>query len=211
MSAATSNRDRILDAANEICAERGLEGLSVRAIAARAGLSTIGVYSHFNGKRGILAALFADGFARLGEAAQRAADNAPTERLLEVVVNGYIDFHRDHAAHYRLMFGMDRSQLGNEAALQQIASASIEKLASSIARLLPPGRPADEAVMQAFRVWTLMHGHVTLRENGWFYKLSDRHWRLEVVQAVQQLLIGFHSHNPGQAISPTTWQNSPSA
>lgn len=211
MSAATGNRDRILDAANQIFAERGLEGLSVRAIAARAGLSTIGVYSHFHGKRGILAALFAEGFDRLGQAAQQAAENAPTEQLLEVVVNSYIDFHRNHAGHYKLMFGMDRNQLGNEEALQQIASASIEKLANSIARLLPPGQPADGAVMQAFRVWTLMHGYVTLRENGWFQKLTDRNWRLEVVQAVQQLLTDFGSHNSGQSISPEPLQSSPSA
>lgn len=191
MSSATGNRQRILDAASAIFSESGLEGLSVRAIAARAGLSTMGVYSHFQGKSGILAALFVDGFTRLGEAARRAGENTPTERLLDVVVNGYIDFHRDHAAHYKLMFGVDRSQLGNDEALQQTASASIEKLAGSIERLLPPGQPADLALMQAFRVWTLMHGYVTLRETGWFHHLSDTEWRAEVVSAVRQTLAGF--------------------
>lgn len=193
MSSATDNRQRILNAAHAIFMESGLEGLSVRAIAVRAGLSTIGVYSHFKGKRGVLAALFADGFTRLGEAARRATENAPTERLLDVVVNGYIDFHRDHAAHYKLMFGLDRSHLGDEEALQEIANISIEKLAGSIARLLPAGQPADVSLMQAFRVWTLMHGHVSLREAGWFNHLSDLEWRDEVVEAVKQLLLGFTS------------------
>ena len=194
MSSATDNRQRILNAANAIFMESGMEGLSVRAIAARAGLSTIGVYSHFKGKRGILAALFADGFTRLGEAARRAAENAPTERLLEVVVNGYIDFHRDHAAHYKLMFGMDRSQLDDEESLHEIASISIEKLAGSIARLLPASQPADVALMQAFRVWSLMHGYVSLRETGWFHHLDDLEWRDEVTQAVKQLLLGFNAN-----------------
>lgn len=191
MSSATDNRQRILDAANSIFAEGGLDGLSVRAIAARAGLSTIGVYSHFKGKRGILAALFVDGFSKLGEAARRAAENAPTERLLAVVVNGYIDFHRDHAAHYKLMFGLDRSHLGDDEALHEIANISIEKLAGSIARLLPAGQPAEIALRQAFRVWTLMHGYVSLREAGWFHDLSDLEWRDEVARAVKQLLSGF--------------------
>lgn len=191
MPSATDNRQRILNAAHAIFMESGMDGLSVRAIAARAGLSTIGVYSHFKGKRGILAALFADGFTRLGEAARRAAENAPTERLLEVVVNGYIDFHRDHGAHYKLMFGIDRSQVGNDEVLYQLASASIEKLARSMARLLPADQPADIALMQAFRVWTLMHGYVSLRESGWFRHLGDLEWRNEVAQAVKQLLLGF--------------------
>lgn len=211
MSSATDNRQRILDAANSIFAEGGLDGLSVRAIAARAGLSTIGVYSHFKGKRGILAALFVDGFSKLGEAARRAAENAPTERLLAVVVNGYIDFHRDHAAHYQLMFTMDRTQLGDAAALHQIASASIEKLAASIERLLPPDRPADLALRQAFRVWSLMHGYVTLRDSGWFHHLGETEWRAEVVVAVQQLLIGFQAHLPDRAISPPLCRSSPTA
>lgn len=191
MPSATDNRQRILNAANAIFLESGMEGLSVRAIAARAGLSTIGVYSHFKGKPGVLAVLFADGFARLGEAAGRAAENTPTERLPEAVVNGYINFHRDHAAHYKLMFGGDRGQIGDEEALYQIASVSIEKLAGSIARLLPADQPADMALMQAFRVWTLMHGYVSLRESGWFRHLSDLEWRNEVAQAVKQLLLGF--------------------
>ena len=168
-----------------------MEGLSVRAIALRAGLSTIGVYSHFKGKRGVLAALFADGFARLGEAARRATENVPTERLLDVIVNGYINFHRDHSAHYKLMFGLDRSHLGDEEALQEIANISIEKLAGSIARLLPADQPAEIALRQAFRVWTLMHGYVSLREAGWFHDLSDLEWRDEVARAVKQLLSGF--------------------
>ena len=191
MSSATDNRQRILNAAHAIFMERGMEGLSVRAIALRAGLSTIGVYSHFKGKRGVLAALFVDGFTRLGEAARRATEDAPTERLLDVIVNGYINFHRDHSAHYKLMFGLDRSHLGDDEALHEIANISIEKLAGSIARLLPADQPADIALRQAFRVWTLMHGHVSLREAGWFHHLSDLEWRDEVARAVKQLLSGF--------------------
>lgn len=197
MSSATDNRERILEAANAIFSECGLEGLSVRAIAARAGLSTIGVYSHFKGKPGIIAALLIDGFVRLGEAAQWAAQNASTEELLKAVVNGYIDFHRDNSAHYKLMFGMDRTQFGDNETFRQIAAGSIEKLANSIERLLPSDQPADLALTQAFRVWTLMHGYVTLRDMGWFQHLNEQEWRNEVVAAVKQMLVGLTSpaHN----------------
>ena len=190
MSTDSDNRQRILDAAHAIFAESGLAGLSVRAIAARAGLSTIGVYSHFKGKGGILLALYADGFARLGEAADippRVADGAD---LVELLVNRYVDFHRDHRAHYDLMFGMDRSQLGEQAALGLIARASIERLAGTLSRLLPAGQPPGLALTVAMRVWVLMHGYVTLREMARVRGMDDVDWRAEIVAAVRQLLAG---------------------
>lgn len=190
MSTDSDNRQRILDAAHAVFAESGLAGLSVRAIAARAGLSTIGVYSHFKGKRGILLALYADGFARLGDAADIPPEVAGDADLVALLVNRYIDFHRDHGAHYQLMFGMDRSLLGDVAAAGSIAKASIERLAATLSRLLPPDLPAGAALTVTFRVWVLMHGYVTLRGMAGFRMMSDAEWRAEVVAAVRQLLSG---------------------
>lgn len=190
MSTDSDNRQRILDAAHAIFAESGLAGLSVRAIAARAGLSTIGVYSHFKGKRGILLALYADGFARLGDAADIPPQLADGADLVTLLVNRYIDFHRDHRAHYQLMFGMDRGQLGDGAALGPIAKASIERLATTLSRLLPSDQPPGLAVTVAFRVWVLMHGYVMLRDMTRFRSMDDHEWRGEVVGAVRQLLAG---------------------
>ncbi|MBN8483647.1 MAG: TetR/AcrR family transcriptional regulator [Sphingomonadales bacterium] len=190
MSTDSDNRQRILDAAHAIFAESGLAGLSVRAIATRAGLSTIGVYSHFKGKRGILLALYADGFARLGDAADIPPQVADGADLVPLLVNRYIDFHRDHPAHYQLMFGMDRSQLGDAAMVGSIAKASIERLAATLSRLLPGNLPADAALTVTFRVWVLMHGYVSLREMAGFRMMSDDEWRGEVIAAVRQLLSG---------------------
>jgi AcrR family transcriptional regulator len=191
MSTHSDNRQRILDAAHAIFAESGLAGLSVRAIAVRAGLSTIGVYSHFKGKRGILLALYADGFARLGDAADIPAQAADDSDLVALLVNRYIDFHRNHRAHYHLMFGMDRNELGDSDTLGPIAKASIERLAATLGRLLPADQPSDLALAMAFRVWVLMHGYVTLGEMARFRMMDEAEWRDEVVGAVCQLLAGF--------------------
>lgn len=190
MSTDSDNRQRIMDAAQAILAESGLAGLSVRAIATRAGLSTIGVYSHFKGKRGILLALYADGFARLGDAADVPPQVADGDDLVALLVNRYIDFHRDHPGHYQLMFGMDRDQLGDAAVTGPIAKASIERLAGTLRRLLPPDLPPDAALTVTFRVWVLMHGYVTLRDMAGFRMMPDAEWREEVVAAVRQLLSG---------------------
>ena len=50
-------KENILQAASELFLEGGSAALSVRAIARRAGVSTMGIYSHFEGKQGSLDAL----------------------------------------------------------------------------------------------------------------------------------------------------------
>jgi AcrR family transcriptional regulator len=50
-------RTRLLDAAAELFAERGIEASSIDAIAALAGRTSGAVYGHFGGKEGLLAAL----------------------------------------------------------------------------------------------------------------------------------------------------------
>uniref|UniRef100_UPI00259338B5 TetR/AcrR family transcriptional regulator n=1 Tax=uncultured Cellulosimicrobium sp. TaxID=307826 RepID=UPI00259338B5 len=51
-------RDALLDAARTIVAEHGFAGASVQALAARAGVSTGGVYSYFPTKADLLVAVF---------------------------------------------------------------------------------------------------------------------------------------------------------
>jgi AcrR family transcriptional regulator len=50
-------RQRLLDAAEELFAERGVDGSSVDAIAERAARTSGAVYDHFGGKEGLLFAL----------------------------------------------------------------------------------------------------------------------------------------------------------
>ena len=79
---AHQNRDKILHAVSELFLVGGLASLSVRSIAKKAGLSTIGIYSHFEGKQGILDALYIEGFERVGAAMQEALGIADAEQQI---------------------------------------------------------------------------------------------------------------------------------
>ena len=46
-------RDRILDAAEELFAERGLAGTAVRDISNQVGLTPASLYNHFSGKQSL--------------------------------------------------------------------------------------------------------------------------------------------------------------
>src|SRR5258708_8863897 len=58
----------LLTSASEILESEGPDGLSVRRIAAAAGVAPMGVYNHFKSKFGIVEALYVQGFERLREA-----------------------------------------------------------------------------------------------------------------------------------------------
>ena len=74
----------LLASAADILESEGPDGLSVRRIAAAAGVAPMGVYNHFASKSGIIEALFIQGFERLGEAMVTLGDIAdPLEALLE--------------------------------------------------------------------------------------------------------------------------------
>src|SRR5277367_5713740 len=74
----------LLAAATEILETDGPDALSVRRIAATAGVAPMGVYNHFESKFGIVEALFIQGFERLGaEMAAMAQIEDPSEALRE--------------------------------------------------------------------------------------------------------------------------------
>ena len=66
----------LLASAADILESEGPDGLSVRRIAAAAGVAPMGVYNHFESKSGIIEALFIQGFERLGAAMQAMAQIA---------------------------------------------------------------------------------------------------------------------------------------
>jgi AcrR family transcriptional regulator len=65
-------RARILDAALRLLADEGHAALTVRRVATEAGCSTIGVYTWFGGKDGLIDALWTEGFASFAAALRRA-------------------------------------------------------------------------------------------------------------------------------------------
>jgi AcrR family transcriptional regulator len=70
---AASTRDRILDAAEALFAERGLAGTAVRDIAARVGLNPASLYNHFASKEALYEAVLERGLRPLLEVLAGAA------------------------------------------------------------------------------------------------------------------------------------------
>lgn len=92
---------RLLDAAEAVLGEGGLEGATVPAIAHRAGLSVGAVYRRFPDKDALLRAVYFRMFARMREQNETKMDpalyrDAPLDRVLEGIIRGMVQHYRQH-------------------------------------------------------------------------------------------------------------------
>jgi len=159
-------RRALVGAACDLLERDGQDALSLRRVAAAAGVSRAAPYHHFAGKDALLAAVAAEGFRALGESMRRHAADVedPSERLCGIGV-GYVVYAVDHPALFRLMQGPYFSGADRYEELHAVAGGCFEILRDTVAACLPDARP--EAIETACAAaWSLVHGLATLCMDG---------------------------------------------
>ncbi|MCX4244351.1 TetR/AcrR family transcriptional regulator [Paraliomyxa miuraensis] len=102
-----SLKEAIVQAAIELGTELGEEGLTMRGIAARLGVSATALYQHFEGKASILRAIRFHGLALMNRSVAPAFDHTdPLDQIRESAL-AYINFARSNPWLYSLLFGGD--------------------------------------------------------------------------------------------------------
>src|SRR6201992_2080915 len=76
------SRERILDAATEIAAERGYEGASIALVSAKCGLPASSIYWHFKNKDDLIAAVIERSFGDWLKAWEVPVEGSPQDRLV---------------------------------------------------------------------------------------------------------------------------------
>jgi len=170
---------RILEAASELLSNEGASALSVRRIAAAAGCSTMGLYSRFGGKDGVVDELYAEGFERLVAAMQEQPATADPVADLRRGAACYREAALANSTHYMVMFGGAVPGFVPSPASHELAHAAFEGLVAKVARCtdagLLPGDPAPIAEL----LWGVMHGLVMLEIVGINPLVSDPVARFE--------------------------------
>jgi len=101
-SAAT--RRAILGAAQHLLASVGEDGLSIREVCKRAGVTPPTIYHHFGDKRALVDHVVDDCFAAFDRALTRRVEPADPVEALRWSFDRYLEYGRRHPTHYRLMF-----------------------------------------------------------------------------------------------------------
>jgi AcrR family transcriptional regulator len=160
-------RASLIEATGELLLEQGnADGLSIRAVTARAGVSPTALYLQFEGMDELLQAVSDEAFEDLGgymRAALESAGEAPRARL-QAIGEAYVRFAEQRPGHYRILFatpGRDRRMelLGPED--KGVGKEVFGLLLASTADCLPEG---SDPMPVALQLWTTLHGYVSLRE-----------------------------------------------
>jgi len=98
-----SSRERLLEAAVTLFAERGFERASMRELASRSGMSLAGLYHHFASKEQLLYALQVDAFERLFESLRGMSGDAAPESRLEFLIRNHLEFFTAHITEMKVL------------------------------------------------------------------------------------------------------------
>jgi AcrR family transcriptional regulator len=158
-------REALIEEAHAILGEDGLEGLSLRRLAARAGVSRSAPYHHFANREALVAAVVRDGFDKLEDRMARGATAAGPDALdqLEAIGLAYVAFSLEHPALYRLMFGDKMHDPDAHPATVVAADNCMNRLVDTVRRGQAQGTIAGrEPTIVALAAWSLTHGMAAL-------------------------------------------------
>ncbi len=185
-------RARLLDAAEQLVAEGGIDSVSVRTVAVRAETTTRAVYALFGSKEELVQALAQRTFALVMErvgAVPLTGD--PGHDLVTASVKGFRIFALEHPDLFRLFFTapMPRPALSSES--DQTRLASLRQLTQRVEQLQAAGMLGAHNVEDVTLLWDVLCTGLAMREIGCQIRPEEgeRIW----TDALTAMLIGLGS------------------
>jgi AcrR family transcriptional regulator len=171
----STTRETLLDAALRLLEERGPGALRIRDLAAATEKSTMGVYTHFGSKQGLLEQLYLHGFRRLEDRLNNVPSNGQGRQELLEFALGYRAFALDNEALYGLMFERATPDFVPSDDSRLAGLSTFEMLAARVSDWRPD---FTDPAADAHLVWATMHGLVSI-------ELMHRRWGGPLVAHLQ--------------------------
>lgn len=161
----------LIQAGLDILEEKGLDALSLRAIASRVGVSHTAPKNHFDSFHGLLAAIAAEGFRRHAAEMRKGVEGASNGReRLDAASKGYVRFARENQALFSLMFSPRfHENAGDELSAAGRESYSVlEEIAEGLdwQKRGPGLGPDTENLRTQLMLWAFVHGYASLINEG---------------------------------------------
>jgi AcrR family transcriptional regulator len=161
-------RRALLDEALATIRSEGVNGLTLREIGARLGVSRTALYRHFADKRALLTAVATEGFRALRQQLVKAWEEGGGGRAaFQAMGVAYIRFAVANPSHYRVMFGSFVDPEGRDSELAAEAGGAFQALVDALSALQHEAiMRGDDTVLMARFVWSVVHGLAMLFIDG---------------------------------------------
>lgn len=167
-------RRTLLDEAALLIREEGEAGLSMRRLAARAGVSRTAPYHHFKDKQDLLCAVAEEGFSRYRQVLSLSAGELSEQRMRKFV-RTYLEFATGNVEYYDLMFGSQLWKAGEiTGSLKAEAHGSFRFYLEQVRSWQEQGQVNPELdVLRYSQVsWSTLHGMSRLMIDGVYPDLA---------------------------------------
>jgi AcrR family transcriptional regulator len=155
----------LVSAAEAVLVRDGPGGVTVRAVAAQAGIAPMGVYNRLGGKEGLVDALLIMGFDRLRASVESGNETDMLERLRACGLR-YREFALANRHFYAIMFE-DAIPREFSHEVGEHAIAAFGALVQKVEAAATAGRiEAADPTEVAQQVWSALHGAVALELKG---------------------------------------------
>ena len=163
MTRTADTEARLLAAARDQLVDLGAEGVSMRAIAAQAGVTAGAIYRHFPNKEALLERITHESFERFEESLWRGISSLPVGSLqrLQALGEAYIKFAINSREDFRILFAL---RSGSPAKLSEMPRrAGYGILRQCVGEAIEAGqiRRDDPALISIF-LWSRVHGAAML-------------------------------------------------
>jgi AcrR family transcriptional regulator len=167
-------KSALLKAAQHILNKKGIDALSLRAIAAEAGVSHMAPYAHFKNKSQLYQAVATLGFTELGERMSLVQNDSPKTRELILLYGAqYIDFAIHHPQMYRLMLSqthpgkhLESDPQVDQSVLDELQTASLRPYTLLHDGFAHYESDKNKVKIQAQGAWAIVHGIAALMIEG---------------------------------------------
>jgi AcrR family transcriptional regulator len=174
-------RETLINAGLTLLHKNGPDGLSIRKVAALAGVSHAAPAHHFASLTDLRTAVIATGYRTFADTmlheiarVEKGQVAAPPRARILAAYRGYTAFASDSPALFQMMFG-GAERNGNDPDLNAAAGAAMDVLRDICAPIIrgPGGAETNELM-----IWSLVHGFASLA-------LTDNSGRLDITDSAQ--------------------------
>jgi AcrR family transcriptional regulator len=162
-------RNALIEAALDILEKQGVQGLTLRGVAARAGVSHAAPAHHFRSIKSLVTALCTIGFLRFHETIAQECAAAPKDApaQMRAANRGYLAFAQSQPELFRLMFSTPASDWTDAdlCAASMRARRQLANICGPAADALGLNSPLERERLERL-VWSCVHGHAHLLNEG---------------------------------------------
>ena len=158
-------KEALIAAGLKILSEDGVEGLSLRKVARKVGVSHAAPYNHFSDKQALLAAISTAGFEQLyiNLSATFTAAKASSGEILPQIAWAYLQFALEDPGRFRLMFSGALEVETDHPDYVVVSQKNITLFEEIIAFCQERGELYQgNSTHHAIRIWSLVHGFTNL-------------------------------------------------